>query len=335
MSVCENVCMHKYAYNITNDSPTHTNTQGVAEVMGEEDMKKFGASYGSSCAAWEDGMCSTGTEIKAPAHSCGTSKSCDSLWSDNYNFNNNQAWCCDSWCYVNRTTCTAAKAQEYGIDVLKSWTEKEIWYSYDVCPDPYSKPTTFTYEPATTNYAQLNMSQCPYVVTAPGCECTGQNANLGADMLAKHGADYGKWCAAWEDGKCNETATGTSGVHTCDGTNASSCEAHWPDYNFGNESQTWCCDSWCYVSPATCTAEVQEMYGVDVEQSWTKTDVFFSYAACADEYTAVKSYAMASKGVADNSQFKPAQCPYTISPGAVTRPVLGLALLAAFFALIQ
>jgi len=36
-----------------------------------------------------------------------------------------------------------------------------------MCPDPYSKPSNYVYKPD-ISYSQFNMSQCPYVTTAPG-----------------------------------------------------------------------------------------------------------------------------------------------------------------------
>jgi len=74
----------------------------------------------------------------------------------------------------------------------------------------------------------------------PGCECSGNNAALGAVELAKRGSSYGTYCAAWEDGVCNATGTAaTAGKHRCDGTNASKCETLWPDRDF-TKDQSWC-----------------------------------------------------------------------------------------------
>jgi hypothetical protein len=53
------------------------------------------------------------------------------------------------------------------------------------------------------------------------------------------------------------------------------CEDHWGDaYDF-NEAQEWCCDSWCYVDKTKCTKEVADALGIDVAQSWTKTDMWY------------------------------------------------------------
>ena len=94
-------------------------------------------------------------------------------------------------------------------------------------------------------------------------------------------------CAAWEDGKCTpgSTAASLDGMHTCDGTNASSCEAHWPSYDF-TQDQSWCCDSWCYVDSATCTPELQAKYGISLADSWTGAALKYSYEACADPWSA-------------------------------------------------
>jgi len=89
-------------------------------------------------------------------------------------------------CYVDTETCDATRAAAYGISIFKSWTNANLYYSYDMCPDPYSKPSNYVYKPD-LSYSQMNMSQCPYVTTAPGCECTGNNANLGPNETALHG----------------------------------------------------------------------------------------------------------------------------------------------------
>ena len=110
--------------------------------------------------------------------------------------------------------------------------------------------------------------------TLTGCECTGGNLALGTAEMTKHGADYGKWCSAWEDGQCDSTAT-RGPAHTCKGNQASSCQAHWPSYDF-DDDQSWCCDSWCYVSNITCTPEKQKQYGITIGESWTKTNLWYS-----------------------------------------------------------
>lgn len=118
----------------------------------------------------------------------------------------------------------------------------------------------------------------------PGCECTGDNEQLGAAERARHGMDYGQWCSAWDDGKCDPTALSGPG-HTCEGTHAASCEVHWPKYDFSKD-QSWCCDSWCYISNVTCTAELQTQYGITIAKSWTNKDIWFSYDACPDPFSA-------------------------------------------------
>lgn len=94
-------------------------------------------------------------------------------------------------------------------------------------------------------------------------------------------------CAAWEDGKCTpgSTAASLDGMHTCNGTDASSCEAHWPSYDF-TQDQSWCCDSWCYVDNTTCTPELQAKYGISLADSWTGAALKYSYEACADPWSA-------------------------------------------------
>ena len=151
----------------------------------------------------------------------------------------------------------------------------------------------------------------------PGCECTGDNAALNTTELNKHGADYGKWCAAWEDSKCTAGATNTTGngAHTCDGTAASSCQSHWPDYDF-KQDQGWCCDSWCYVSNATCTPELQAKYGIQLNPSWTGQTLMYSYGACADPWTAPTGVDTSSPTYTGSSQFTKDTCPY-IPKGSV------------------
>jgi hypothetical protein len=237
---------------------------------------RLGADYGSFCAAWEDGICHPTADLPNPDghHSCGTLSTCDGLWSS-YNYNADHAWCCQAWCYVNASTCDAAA---HGIDVARSWaTTAEIYYSYGACSD--------------SQYAAYTDDTCPYRSTMPGCECTGDNAALGAVELAKHGTNYGKWCAAWEDGKCTPGATAASldGTHTCDGTDAASCEAHWPTYDF-TQDQSWCCDSWCYVNETTCTPALQAKYGITIADSWTGADLKYSYGACSDPFSAPQAH---------------------------------------------
>lgn len=69
---------------------------------------------------------------------------------------------------------------------------------------------------------------------------------VGAAELAKHGQNYGKWCAAWEDGMCTPPTppNGTmvpnwdQGKHSCTGSIAKNCSTHWPSYDFSKD-QSW------------------------------------------------------------------------------------------------
>ena len=93
------------------------------------------------------------------------------------------------------------------------------------------------------------------------------------------GADYGSFCAAWEDGLCHPTASlpNPDGHHSC-GT-LSTCDALWSSYNF-NDDHGWCCEAWCYVNASTCDGTA---HGIDVARSWATTaDIYYSYGACAD-----------------------------------------------------
>ena len=105
----------------------------------------YGADYGSYCAAWEDGACKPDSDPDCqagPGHKCGTRKDCKALWETytnpntglQYDFNQDQTWCCDAWCYVNSTTCDAAAAAKYGIEVKASWLGiPGLFYSYSAC----------------------------------------------------------------------------------------------------------------------------------------------------------------------------------------------------------
>ena len=147
----------------------------------------------------------------------------------------------------------------------------------------------------------------------PGCECTGDNRLLGKDNIDFHGQDYGKWCAGWEDGACDATAT-LGPAHTCEGSGATSCEMHWPTYDF-TKDQSWCCDSWCYVSNVTCTPEKQKEYGLSIGASWTKTGLWYSYGACADPFSK-PAYSSLSNSLASLdkdfsfAQYTPDTCPF-------------------------
>lgn len=60
-----------------------------------------------------------------------------------------------------------------------------------------------------------------------------------------------------------------------------------------------------------------EGFGIKVGQSWTKTDVYFSYGACADPYSrATKPTNVAPfwQGMAANfAQFEKSACPYSVA----------------------
>ena len=100
--------------------------------------------------------------------------------------------------------------QKYDLDVEKSWLGVEgLYYSYSACEDDQSFPKAFPAagynkdNSAVTvkSYASYTAKTCPYTVEPHGCECLGDNSILGQQLKNDHGAHYGKWCAAWEDGK--------------------------------------------------------------------------------------------------------------------------------------
>ena len=111
---------------------------------------------------------------------------------------------------------------------------------------------------ALTSYAKYTAETCPYKAQPNECECWNNNDALDfgaypgpeANVTWRdfHGADYGKWCAAWEDGKRTPGASADvqnyrNGSHT----STKKCDEHWPNrnaskpnyYNF-NASQSWC-----------------------------------------------------------------------------------------------
>lgn len=118
------------------------------------------------------------------------------MWST-YNFNADQAWCCDSWCYVDPVTCNSIKADQkkYKTTAKASWLNVPgLYYSYDACQDDQTAPAAMSYTVAKNgSYATYTGTSCPFKVMPTGCECTGDNAKLGAEELKNHGADYGKW----------------------------------------------------------------------------------------------------------------------------------------------
>ena len=133
------------------------------------------------------------------------------------------------------------------------------------------------------------------------------------------GADFGSYCAAWEDGACKkDTCDPPWGPgHTC-GTKKE-CKALWPSYDF-DKSQTWCCDAWCYVDAATCTSEIQEKYDLAVEKSWLDVDgLLYSYEVCEDDQSFPKAspvsvYDDQNSAVTLNSYatYTAQTCPYTV-----------------------
>ena len=65
--------------------------------------------------------------------------------------------CCDSWCYVDNTTCTPELQAKYGITIADSWTGAELKYSYGACSDPFSAPQAHEavdYNPQTFSQVQ-------------------------------------------------------------------------------------------------------------------------------------------------------------------------------------
>jgi hypothetical protein len=97
--------------------------------------------------------------------------------------------------------------KDLGIDVEKSWLNIEgLHYSYGACEDSFTFPKakiddSYDAENAAvtlTSYATYSKDTCPYKVQPTGCECIGSNDALGDYERARHGQDYGKWCAAWE-----------------------------------------------------------------------------------------------------------------------------------------
>ena len=252
--------------------------------------------------------------------------------------------------------------QKYDLDVEKSWLGVEgLYYSYSACEDDQSFPKAFPAagynkdNSAVTvkSYASYTAKTCPYTVEPHGCECLGDNSILGQQLKNDHGAHYGKWCAAWEDGK--QTA-GTeesvrikkNGAHTSSKT----CSQHWPNglnaswpanqrtasnnwYNF-SLPQPWCCWSWCYVDRLKCTDEVAKKHGImPPKRSWTGKNIWYSYGACADWGSRPTLPKKEANGqAADLSQYTCQNCPYVSGkPGNAeicanadtNKPVLGAA----------
>mmetsp|Transcript_26415 Transcript_26415/g.42382 ORF Transcript_26415/g.42382 Transcript_26415/m.42382 type:complete len:358 (-) Transcript_26415:79-1152(-) len=296
---------------------TATGIQEGASVAGD---KRLGRDYGTFCAAWDDGVCdAAATEANEKgAHSCGTSDNCHKLWgpgsSAKVEFNQNQEWCCKSWCYIDEKTCNATK---WNIRIEKSArTTADVWLTYDGCPDAYSRADNRNNFVGDVNksFALYDPGSCPYRPLIPGCECTGINTPLGEDNLKVHGSDYGRWCGAWEDGQCDDDAISANvrGSTSCRGK-AIKCEDHWPEYKF-DTSQVWCCHSWCYVNATTCIHDPDgKIHGVEVYESWTGTDLTWSYQACADPWLAPKQIAQSAYAPASFSFYDESTCPYNVT----------------------
>ena len=124
-----------------------------------------------------------------------------------------------------------------------------------------------------TSYAKYTAATCPYRAQPNECECWNNNDALdfgaypgpSASVTWRefHGADYGKWCAAWEDGKTTPDTTSAvvqnyrNGAHT----STKKCDEHWPNRNASlpnyydfNVSQSWC---WWVVKCASSNSKSQ------------------------------------------------------------------------------
>lgn len=123
----------------------------------------FGEDYGTYCAAWEDGVCSSGELSTGPLHSCGSLATCEQLRAaDNLGVDQS---CCDAWCYVNETTCTQQLQTKYNITVHESNLFSGLYYSYGACQDDFSSPENVEYargSPISKSYATYTMETCPY-----------------------------------------------------------------------------------------------------------------------------------------------------------------------------
>jgi len=183
-------------------------------------------------------------------------------------------------------------------------------------------------------------------VEPTGCECWNNNDALDRGSYPEqssvvkwstfHGADYGKWCASWEDGK---TTPGDSATvlshHNGSHTGTKQCYEHWPETNSTKAnyynwslSQSWCCDAWCYIDRSTCTDQVAATHGLIIKQSWTGADIYYSYGACADWRSRPTKPANQPNGIAaDLSQFSCDKCPFVkngISDAQCSRTIGGV-----------
>lgn len=105
-----------------------------------------------------------------------------------YNFSEPQAWCCWSWCYVDRLKCTDEVAAKHGIaPPTKSWTGADIWYSYGACADWGSRPTK---PPDQANgqaadLSQFSCTECSEVTGKPGAAEMCAQADANKPVLGK------------------------------------------------------------------------------------------------------------------------------------------------------
>jgi len=152
---------------------------------------RFGAGYGSRCAAYDLHKSTEFWPTDTPG-----------LWS------------CQSWCYVNKTTCNNS-------DVAASWdvNQTNLHFSWTACPD---EPKIATNE--TCPWIGLKKTDTINWTTAAYDPCTACSGDKQSDT-AKFSTNYGSKCDAWDGMKCG---------------------ALWPTYKPGG----WCCDSWCYISTA-------------------------------------------------------------------------------------
>ena len=79
-----------------------------------------------------------------------------------------QSFCCDSWCYVNATTCTKEIQDKHSFSVNSSLLNiPGLYYSYGACADDQTYPQNIDYslpvsEPANISYAHYTKETCPY-----------------------------------------------------------------------------------------------------------------------------------------------------------------------------
>jgi len=101
---------------------------GAGAALTGDALRKYGSNYGQWCAAWDDGICTSGAQ-EGPRHPCdGThSSSCDKLWPELDWRGSDQLQCCDAWCFVNASTCNATA---WGIDMKQSAINSTLSVSY-------------------------------------------------------------------------------------------------------------------------------------------------------------------------------------------------------------